>query len=93
MGVEVSHEDVVTTGIEVMVKNGREIWWTGEVRGDVDVNHVMDVDGNLVDDGCTAVVVKLSVQLFVVIVGGKQLVYNILCINFVENIFVIRIFI
>ena len=73
MGVEVSHEDVVTTGIEVMVKSGREIWWAGEVRGDVDVNHVMDVDEDLVDDGCAALVLQLSVQLFAAIVGRKQL--------------------
>ena len=54
MGVEVSHEDVVTTGVEVRVKSGREIRWTAGV---------MDVYGDLVDDGCATVVVQFSVQL------------------------------
>ena len=33
MGVEVSHEDVVTTGVGDKVTRGREIGWTGGVRG------------------------------------------------------------
>ena len=41
MGVKVSHKDVVTTGVEVRVKSGREIGWIGGVRRDVDVMDVV----------------------------------------------------
>ena len=41
MGVAVSYDDVVTKIVEENVKRGHEIWWTGKVRGDVDVVNVM----------------------------------------------------
>ena len=43
MGVEVSHDDVATTGVEKEVKSGYEIGRPGGVRGVVDV----DVDEDL----------------------------------------------
>ena len=46
--VEVSHDDVVTTGIKKKMKSGHEIGRTGRVRLEVDG----DIDGDLVDDGC-----------------------------------------
>ena len=43
MGVKVSHDDVVITGVEKKVKNRHEIERTGGVRGDVDVNGDLDL--------------------------------------------------
>ena len=33
MGVQVSHEDIVTAGVEKRMKSGLEIEWIGGVRG------------------------------------------------------------
>ena len=48
MDVEVSYDDVVSTGVKKKEKSGHKIGGIGGVRRNVDV----DVDGNLVDDGC-----------------------------------------
>ena len=49
MGVEVSHDDVVTTEVGKSVTIWSEIGRTGGHGGDVDV---MTVDGDIVDDVC-----------------------------------------
>ena len=50
MGVEVSHDDVVITEGKKKVKFWREIEWKGEDRRDVNV--MINVDGDIVNDGC-----------------------------------------
>ena len=49
MGVEVSHDDAVITEVKKKVKVWCEIGGTAAHKGDV---NVMNVDGDLVDDGC-----------------------------------------
>ena len=49
MVVEVSYDDVIME-VENNMKIWRDIGRTGGNKGDV--NHVMDVDGDMVDDGC-----------------------------------------
>ena len=48
-GVEVSHDNVVTTGVQERLKCEHRNGNTGEDRGDVDDVHV---DEDMVDDGC-----------------------------------------